>query len=103
MGDYDLPKMLEKVMQVTRQDKLFYVGHSMGTTGFFVMANKHPEMMDHIVLANLLAPVAYVGHMKSPLRYIAGLEDPVEVYTYSAWCLRKAWLLPNKGFFKMFI
>jgi len=67
-GNYDLPAMLKHVMAYTKMEKIFYVGHSMGTTSFMVMANLHPELQKHIVLANFLAPVAYVGHLKGPLR-----------------------------------
>ena len=58
-----------------------FLGHSMGTTGFMVMANKHPELQDKIILANLLAPVAYVGDMKSPIRLISPFADSLEVGT----------------------
>ena len=54
-------------------------GHSMGTTGFMVFANKHPELQEKIILANLLAPVAFVGDMKSPIRLIAPFADSLEV------------------------
>ena len=54
-------------------------GHSMGTTGFMVMANKHPELQEKIILANFLAPVAYMGDMKSPIRLIAPFVDSLEV------------------------
>jgi lysosomal acid lipase/cholesteryl ester hydrolase len=42
MGTYDLPAMLNKALEVSGQQRLFYIGHSMGTTGFMVMANKRP-------------------------------------------------------------
>ena len=42
MGEYDLPALINKTLQVSGQEQLFYIGHSMGTTGFLVMANKHP-------------------------------------------------------------
>jgi len=33
MGEFDIPAMIDTVLKVTHQEKLFYVGHSMGTTG----------------------------------------------------------------------
>ena len=68
MADHDLPKMLGYVLNHTKQEKIFYAGHSMGTTTFMIMSNLHPEIQDHIILANFLAPVAYVEHLKGPLR-----------------------------------
>ena len=35
MGDFDLPKSIEYVLSETKQDKLAYIGHSLGTTCLF--------------------------------------------------------------------
>jgi len=77
LGSIDLPEMLEYVMSHTQQEEILYVGHSMGTTTFMVMANTRPEIMKHIKLANLLAPIAYVSHMISPLRLIAPFGNKI--------------------------
>ena len=81
MADQDLPFMLTYTINYTQQQKIFYVGHSMGTTTFLIMANKHPEMQEHIILANLLAPVAYVEHLRGPLRMLAPVVPQLEVVT----------------------
>ena len=36
MGTYDIPAMINKILEVSGQKRLFYIGHSMGTTGFLV-------------------------------------------------------------------
>ena len=79
MGKYDIPAMIDKVRQVSGQEKIYYIGHSMGTTGLMVMANDRPEYLEHIHLASLLAPVAWVDHMKSPIRYLAPFSTSVGV------------------------
>ena len=81
LGSIDLPEMLEYVMSHTGQEDILYVGHSMGTTTLMVMANTRPDMMKHIKLANLFAPIAYVGHMISPLRLIAPFGNQIKVRT----------------------
>ena len=58
MGKYDIPAMIDHIIETTQQEKIFYIGHSMGTTGFMVMANDRPEYQDKVHLANFLAPVA---------------------------------------------
>jgi len=78
MGMYDLPAMIAKTLETSGQDKLFYVGHSMGTTGFMVMSAMHPEMNEKIELASLMAPVAYLGHARSPLHYLAPFADQID-------------------------
>ena len=44
-----------------------------------VLANLRPEYQNKVHLANFLAPVAYVEHMKSPIRYLAPFIGSVEV------------------------
>ena len=79
MGQYDLPAMLNLTLDTTRQEKLFYIGHSMGTTAFMVMSNLYPEMNEKIELANFLAPVAYMEHARTPLHYIAPFYEEIDV------------------------
>ena len=79
-GTQDLPAMINYVLKETHQEKLFYVGHSMGTTGFFVMADQHPKMMDKIVLSSLMAPVAYINDCQSPWVEMAKTEEIDEVF-----------------------
>ena len=79
MGKYDIPAMIDKILEKTGQEKIFYIGHSMGTTGFMAMANDRPQYQEHIHMATFLAPVAFVEHMASPLRYLAPFVNEVEV------------------------
>ena len=78
-AEYDLPAMINKVLETTNQEKLFYIGHSMGTTGFMAMAATKPEMREKIILASLLAPVAFVEHMRSPIRLLAPYANDIKV------------------------
>ena len=63
----------------TGQQRIHYAGHSMGTTGMFVAIDERPELADNIIMANMLAPVAYMEHMTSPIRLLAPITDEVEV------------------------
>ncbi|CAG5055775.1 unnamed protein product [Parnassius apollo] len=67
IGCYDLPAMIDYVLQATKTNKLKYVGHSQGTTSFFVMASEKPEYNSKISLMVALSPVAFMTHVKSPL------------------------------------
>ena len=56
------------------------IGLSMGTTGFMVAANEHPEFMERSVkMAHLTAPVAYVAHMRTPLVVLLPFSRLIEV------------------------
>ncbi len=63
----------------TGQDKIHYIGHSMGTTTFLVLLNERPEYSQNIIMGHLLAPVAYVENMISPIRYLWPFTEAVEV------------------------
>ncbi|XP_058120152.1 lipase 1 [Anopheles ziemanni] len=67
IGYYDIPAMIDYILESTGHDQLHYVGHSQGTTGFFVMASTRPEYNAKVIQMQALAPVAYMEHMKSPL------------------------------------
>ena len=79
MGKFDITAMIDKVLEVSGEEKIFYIGHSMGTTTVMAMSDIHPEMKEKIILANLLAPVAYVEHMRSPIALIAPFANILEV------------------------
>ncbi|CAH1139396.1 unnamed protein product [Phyllotreta striolata] len=66
-GYYDLPAKIDYILQKTGQQKIFYVGHSQGTTQFFAMAALRPEYNEKIVLMTALAPVVYTNHISSLL------------------------------------
>merc|ERR1711962_61227 len=78
MAKYDLPAMLNYVMETTRQEKIYYIGHSMGTTTFMVMNSLDPSWADKVELAVLLAPVAYTKHIKSPARLLVPFMNEVQ-------------------------
>ncbi|XP_053658286.1 lipase 3-like [Anopheles marshallii] len=67
IGRYDIPATIDYILDSTGHRRLQYIGHSQGTTGFFVMASTRPEYNDKIIQMNALAPVAFMGNMKSPL------------------------------------
>ncbi|XP_012231415.1 lipase 3 [Linepithema humile] len=71
MGIYDLPAMITYITNITAQPLHTYIGHSMGTTAFYVMAVERPESAAMIGRMISLAPIAFVEHMKSPLHYLA--------------------------------
>ncbi len=79
MAKYDLPAMIDKVIYTTGHSKIHYVGHSMGTTSLMALANERPEYGEKLFMANLLAPVAYMSNMKSPMRLLAPFTDMIEV------------------------
>ncbi|KAG8230458.1 hypothetical protein J437_LFUL009947 [Ladona fulva] len=78
MGLYDIPAEIDHILENTGENQLFYVGHSMGTTVFFAMASMLPEYNTKIKAMHALAPVAFNGKMKSPVRLLAPLLGNAE-------------------------
>ncbi|KAL1139606.1 hypothetical protein AAG570_006588 [Ranatra chinensis] len=67
MGVYDLPAEINYILGKTNQSKLYYIGHSMGTTMMYVLLSVKPEYNNKIRLFVSLSPVAYMSHMRSTL------------------------------------
>uniref|UniRef100_A0A2S2P304 Lipase 3 n=1 Tax=Schizaphis graminum TaxID=13262 RepID=A0A2S2P304_SCHGA len=71
IGTYDLPAAFDYILMKTNTSQLHYIGYSMGTTVFFIMAAERPEYQSKIRSQISLAPVAYFSHTRSPIKYIA--------------------------------
>lgn len=81
IGQIDLPTMIDYVLANTRFNRLHYIGHSQGTTAFFVMASERPEYNNKILLMQALAPIAYMKNLHSHLaRLLAGSIEKSEVW-----------------------
>jgi pimeloyl-ACP methyl ester carboxylesterase len=68
MGVYDLPAVIDYVLKATGTQKLHYVGHSMGTTMFYVLLSERPQYNSKILAMFSLAPAAFLSHMTNPLK-----------------------------------
>ncbi|XP_059058795.1 lipase 3-like [Achroia grisella] len=67
IGRYDLPAMIDFVLNVTDQKQLVYIGHSQGTTSYFVLCSERPEYNDKIKVMIALSAVSYLYHCESPI------------------------------------
>ncbi|KAL3266875.1 hypothetical protein HHI36_011027 [Cryptolaemus montrouzieri] len=67
IGTIDLPTMIDYVLIQTKQKALYHVGHSQGTTTFYVMCSEFPSYNKKIIAHYSLAPIAYMKHAFSPI------------------------------------
>lgn len=81
IGLIDVPAMIDYVLaNNTNFKQVHYIGHSQGTTAFFVMAAERPEYNAKILMMNALAPVSFMTNCKSPAgRAVARLLDNSQV------------------------
>ncbi|XP_012265131.1 lipase 3 isoform X5 [Athalia rosae] len=95
MGYYDLPSMIDYILETTGHTSLYYVGYSQGTTIFYVMASERPEYNAKVRAMISLAPIAFLSNHRSPL-----LKCVVHLYTLmewgSAYCNIHQWFPRNK-------
>jgi lysosomal acid lipase/cholesteryl ester hydrolase len=80
MGVYDLPAAIDYVLEQTSQPDLYYIGHSMGTTMFFVLTSTLTEYNAKIRLMTALAPIAYMAFVKSPISKFFGANPLTKVF-----------------------
>jgi pimeloyl-ACP methyl ester carboxylesterase len=82
MGDYDIPANLEYICKLTGQEKVTYVGHSMGTTQmFYAMATNAEYFKKRLNLFVALAP-AIILH-NSQLAYLVNTLSKIETFLES--------------------
>lgn len=77
MAKYDLPAMLDYVLDQTGVEKVQYIGHSMGTTTFFALMSSQPSYQEKVSSMIALAPVATLRNIQSPIKYLAPLVNEI--------------------------
>lgn len=62
MGKYDLPANLDFVLKATNVTKITYLGHSQGTTQFWIANMLYSDFGSKIDKMVAFAPVMYLAH-----------------------------------------
>ncbi|XP_054254997.1 lipase member M-like [Indicator indicator] len=75
MAMYDLPAMINFVLQKTGQKQIYYIGHSQGCTIAFISFSSLPELAQNIKIFFALAPVVTLSHTKVPILKFSFLLD----------------------------
>ena len=79
MANFDLPAVLAYIKENTKQEQLYYVGHSQGTMIAFAEFSSNQELAKSVKRFFALGPVSYLGNMESPLKYLADLVPELKV------------------------
>ncbi|KOB73727.1 Lipase 3 [Operophtera brumata] len=76
IGTLDLPAMIDSVLEETTAKSLKYIGHSQGTTTFFVLTSVRPEYNEKVSLMVALSPVAFMTNVRSPVVRLLAAGTP---------------------------
>lgn len=80
MAKYELPAMVNFILKKTGQPSLYYAGHSQGSLMTFAELSRNQLLASKIKAVFALGPVAYLGNMKSPLKYLSDYLPELEVF-----------------------
>ena len=97
MAAYDLPAMVDYVLNITKKEHLYYVGHSQGTMMAFAGLSENEELRKKIKTVFALAPVARLTNTKSPVRFLSYFSDLFK-FTFSFFNVRE--FLPSSNLIK---
>eukprot|EP00347_Sterkiella_histriomuscorum_P002909 403366326 len=87
MGDFDIPAMIQYVLNVTNQEKLAYAGHSQGTTQmFYALATNEEFLASRVSVVLAFGPVAQLNNSTSKMvqLFASNLTRKVVVNTCNA-------------------
>ncbi|XP_045536365.1 lipase 1-like [Papilio machaon] len=74
-GYYDLPAIIDRVLNETGFKKLNAIGFSQGNTIFYVLCSTRPEYNSKINVMMALAPICYIQNVQSPLSFFISISS----------------------------
>jgi len=93
---YDIPAMIQYILNITKVDKLSYIGFSQGTTLGFACFSMNSELASKIDIFVALAPASKVKELKNPAVAALTTSRPEMVFLLFG----KRALLPQTHFYR---
>ncbi|XP_039191862.1 lipase member M-like isoform X1 [Crotalus tigris] len=94
MAIYDIPATINFILHKTKQDSLYYIGHSQGASLGLITFSAFPQLALKTKLLVCLAPPYTMKDLKGPAKYI--LQLPYKVKRY-LWGNKDFRLLSNRA------
>lgn len=95
MGAKDIPASVKYILHETRQEKLSYVGYSLGCTIFFIAMIEHPELNNSVDAMFALAPASNLANISGLLGFLGRL--PVNHFLSSQRSQQRRPFLSNES------
>ncbi|XP_070608432.1 lipase member M-like [Erythrolamprus reginae] len=93
MGIYDIPAAINFILNKTKQDSLYYIGHSQGASIGLITFSAFPQLAQKTKLLMCLAPPSTLEDFKGMIKYI--LQLPYKIKRY-LWGSKDFTFLSNK-------
>uniref|UniRef100_A0A8R1UGZ8 glucuronosyltransferase n=1 Tax=Pristionchus pacificus TaxID=54126 RepID=A0A8R1UGZ8_PRIPA len=93
MAEFDLPAAIDKVLLVTGAERVYYAGHSQGTTVLFGKLARDPAFTSKIARFFALAPITTAKYMKGPMTGLHSLQHFLQTHVFSTQA--KYWVRKN--------
>ncbi|XP_015172147.1 PREDICTED: uncharacterized protein LOC107064237 [Polistes dominula] len=79
---YDYPAVIDYILNYTKSERLYLIGHSMGTTASYILLSMKPIYNEKVQLLVSLAPVAYLRKSRFPflIKIIVGIYPSILVF-----------------------
>ncbi|GMT12102.1 hypothetical protein PFISCL1PPCAC_3410, partial [Pristionchus fissidentatus] len=78
MAEYDVPTAINTVRRVNGADRVYYVGHSQGTTLLFGKLARQPEFATMIARFFALAPITTTKYTRGPMTGLHYLQPVLQ-------------------------
>ncbi|KAJ1347263.1 hypothetical protein KIN20_002284 [Parelaphostrongylus tenuis] len=75
MADFDLPAMIDYVLNRTQQQSLYYVGHSQGSLTMLAKLSRDKKFSQKIRKFFMLAPASRMSHVKGLFHYLGQIYE----------------------------
>lgn len=62
MGIYDHPAVVDYILPLTGFPKVYFIGHSQGTSSWLVFLSRKPAYNDKVCVSSLMAPIVFLQH-----------------------------------------
>ena len=101
MARDDLPSMIYYILHLTQYPQIAYVGHSQGTMiGFAEFGRPGSTLQNNVSFWTALAPVAHLGHIESPIRYLSSAKITADIERYWHLLFGRNEFLPSSNIIK---
>ncbi|XP_034668005.1 uncharacterized protein LOC117901386 isoform X2 [Drosophila subobscura] len=78
IGVKDLPPSIDLILERTNYQQIQYIGHSQGSTVFFVMCSELPSYSSKVIIMQALSPSVFMKDTRSPvLKFMGFFRGPL--------------------------